>query len=121
MRACVLDDRTRALAVLRVLGRDDDVAIARAWQIEAQLAGDNNTDHRNASGLIAAILERRAGGYRVAARDVQDACAVASARELRASWPEVAAALTDPIHPVTTGRTVPAPTVSWSTSKRGAA
>ena len=120
MRACTVDDRTRALAVLRILGGDDDVTVARAWTIADQLAGDD-VDHRDGRELAAAIRDRRATGCRIDTRAVCTACGVASTRDLRAEWPDVAAALVAPIHPVTTGRTVPAPTVSWSTRDRGAA
>jgi hypothetical protein len=121
MAAAALTDRDRALAVLRVIGGgDDDDVVRRAWAIEAQLAGDDDGDRRDASGLIAAIHDRRAAGYRVADRDVWRACGVSCARDLSREWPTVAAALTAPIDRPPATR-VPAPALAWAARERGEA
>jgi hypothetical protein len=120
MRAAALTDRDRALSVLRVLGGgDDDATVRRAWSIEAQLAGGDDGERRDAGGLIAAIRERRAAGYRIAARDVWRACGVSCARDLAREWPTVAVALADPVPAPRAGVQVAAPTVAWPTRDRG--
>lgn len=121
MRAAALSDRDRAVAVLRVLGGDDDATVRRAWQIEAQLAGDDDGSRRSAAGLIAVIRERRAAGYRVAARDVWRACGVGCARDLAREWPDVATALAAPLSPPPAATRVPAPSIVWATRDRGVA
>lgn len=121
MAAAALTDRDRALAILRVLGHDDAVAVARAWKIEAQLAGNDDGDHRDAAGLIVAIRERRIAGYRVVARHVWRACAVSCSRDLERAWPDVAETLTAPLSPPTTAVTVTAPSMAWTSRDRGEA
>jgi hypothetical protein len=107
--------RDRALALIGALRARTDEDVQLSWFIvDSLLAGD---DH----DLANAVRRVRRQGLAIDRRALYQGCGVAGLDGLRHRWPRVAAALEEVLPRSSTTALVAAPTVTWPTSRRGAA